>query len=934
MIKLMKTLVITMLLTATNIAFVSAFNQFGERTLRIGSTGEDVRSLQVFLNDNGFVLAFEGPGSYTNETDYFGPLTRDALIRYQSSNLSGIKNVNLGDFDDATIAHVFGVISNAVALNKPSADDAYRSTIVAVGDVADLPNYILVPVSGKFASSLNDNDVVSETNFISIIPFDKLGYLKGGGYYDLGEPVASGDNLYNTSGNNLSSQNLNDTTLKEALVALDSYFSFYNSYTSQQNPSTYLENVSYLAQTAPSSFSLSVISPSGGIISGSSASGNFTCPSTCRLTVPNGDSVTLTATPVNGYRFATWGSACSGFSGACRLVFNSNKDLFVSAIFSRLTATGTAGSVTHSITVTPSTGGRVVGGAIDCPSLCQASLLPGSSIKYTAVPSSGYVFAGWTGECATASTSSCVVYFNKNANISAIFTQETVVNSYSLVVEGDHGGGSVNGGGISCPSTCTTILKEGESVTLYAEPSSGYKFKSWEGACKGDQNNCQLTLTTNASVTATFSLVEAPVPDYTLTVNQSPVLGGKIDYEIGQCNTSSCSIVLKKGSSLILDAIADTGYEFDSWKGCSSLSGSACIVNSIQSNTSVTVKFNPKSNCATFAPGHDTSGSSKTGYTFVDNATIPCPNEGSSQVLLYNSGQKPYYDYNVSTGAFRTVCRYSHFNYDDPVRLSGQRNASHLNIYVGNGSVNRESTVSSVTNVGNSTCRGGIVDRSSYYFPAMVDSRNGAVLTPDAIHIYYKSGFGVDPLNIKTIPKGLTIVSGDLNNSSAKPWEQSHSFWCSEKSGWNWVMPDCPKSDSLATLEYRVIFPQCWDGVNLDSADHKSHMAKRNADNKCPSSHPVMLPEISINARYKIPSSGDTSFWRLTSDKTSNLPGTSGHATWVNGWRGENPEEYIPDIWTKEVLNKGLSAGSHIIGDGRIMCAYMDSAKTICDFPF
>lgn len=43
-------------------------------------------------------------------------------------------------------------------------------------------------------------------------------------------------------------------------------------------------------------------------------------------------------------------------------------------------------------------------------------------------------------------------------------------------------------------------------------------------------------------------------------------------------------------------------------------------------------------------------------------------------------------------------------------------------------------------------------------------------------------------------------------------------------------------------LRYQVFFPQCWDGVNLDSADHKSHMAYP-IDNfnggSCPSSHPV-----------------------------------------------------------------------------------------------
>ncbi|WP_309624448.1 DUF1996 domain-containing protein [Methylibium sp.] len=38
-----------------------------------------------------------------------------------------------------------------------------------------------------------------------------------------------------------------------------------------------------------------------------------------------------------------------------------------------------------------------------------------------------------------------------------------------------------------------------------------------------------------------------------------------------------------------------------------------------------------------------------------------------------------------------------------------------------------------------------------------------------------------------------------------------------------------------------VFFPQCWDGKNLDSPDHKSHMAYP-SDGGCPRSHPVALP--------------------------------------------------------------------------------------------
>jgi murein DD-endopeptidase MepM/ murein hydrolase activator NlpD len=56
------------------------------RDLTIGDKGEDVTELQKFLNSKGFIIAQSGVGSKENETDYFGSLTRDALIKYQESN--------------------------------------------------------------------------------------------------------------------------------------------------------------------------------------------------------------------------------------------------------------------------------------------------------------------------------------------------------------------------------------------------------------------------------------------------------------------------------------------------------------------------------------------------------------------------------------------------------------------------------------------------------------------------------------------------------------------------------------------------------------------------------------------------------------------------------------------------------------------------------
>lgn len=56
------------------------------RALTTGSTGSDVKSLQLYLNSKGFSIASTGPGSKGNETTHFGTLTRQALAKFQKAN--------------------------------------------------------------------------------------------------------------------------------------------------------------------------------------------------------------------------------------------------------------------------------------------------------------------------------------------------------------------------------------------------------------------------------------------------------------------------------------------------------------------------------------------------------------------------------------------------------------------------------------------------------------------------------------------------------------------------------------------------------------------------------------------------------------------------------------------------------------------------------
>ncbi len=73
------------------------------RDLEIGMRGEDVRTLQKYLNRNGYLVSVGGDGSPGYETMYFGALTQKALITFQQAK--GISPA-VGYFGPKTRAYV------------------------------------------------------------------------------------------------------------------------------------------------------------------------------------------------------------------------------------------------------------------------------------------------------------------------------------------------------------------------------------------------------------------------------------------------------------------------------------------------------------------------------------------------------------------------------------------------------------------------------------------------------------------------------------------------------------------------------------------------------------------------------------------------------------------------------------------------------------
>ncbi|MYU48028.1 DUF1996 domain-containing protein, partial [Streptomyces sp. SID7803] len=171
--------------------------------------------------------------------------------------------------------------------------------------------------------------------------------------------------------------------------------------------------------------------------------------------------------------------------------------------------------------------------------------------------------------------------------------------------------------------------------------------------------------------------------------------------------------------------------------------------------------------------------------------------------------------------------------------------------------------------------------------------------------IYYKSGV-TDYRSVRPFPQGPAVRGRQPDAEPGGVQEPEGTVEAGSAvtpSRTTTSRPAAPDRRDVQ-LNLRLQAPSCWDGIHLDTPDHKSHMAYPVAGganyNSCPADHPVALPMIEFKMAW--PVNGDMSQVKLASGGA----GYSFHYDFMNGW-----DTATLDAMVTHCIKGGLQCDPH-----------------------
>ncbi|MFC1924084.1 MauE/DoxX family redox-associated membrane protein [Chloroflexota bacterium] len=257
-----------------------------------------------------------------------------------------------------------------------------------------------------------------------------------------------------------------------------------------------------------------------------------------------GTEVTLTATPEAGYMFDHWSDGLTGSENPAGITIDSDK--YITAHFAPI--------VTYTLTVDPTDGGTV-----DIDPLLD-SYDPGTDVKLTANPETGYEFDGWSGDL-SGSERMVTITMDSDKEITANFIPST----FTLTVTANlPRWGTVN-------IYPTGPYEYGTEVTLTAIPTPTYYpqspdevyyiFDHWSEDVSGYTDQVTITMDSDKTVTAHFLAA--------LTVEVQPLHAGTVQiytplHSYGPDN--DITLTAQPGSEVTLTVSHPVYYDFVRWK--------------------------------------------------------------------------------------------------------------------------------------------------------------------------------------------------------------------------------------------------------------------------------------------------------------------------------------------------------------------------------
>ena len=185
----------------------------------------------------------------------------------------------------------------------------------------------------------------------------------------------------------------------------------------------------------------------------------------------------------------------------------------------------------------------------------------GTSVKFAATANSGYSFKEWKQGTTTIKGSTVTVAANSDLSYVAYFVKE-----YTLTAKATTGGTVKLKNGSTAGTTAKYTAVNNTTVTIAnvftATANEGYEFDGWYDAETGGNKVTQVTLNSNKTVYARFS-----VSDFTLTAHATT--GGNVNLKSGGTAGSTAKYTASYNTSVTLGdvftATANDGYTFDGW---------------------------------------------------------------------------------------------------------------------------------------------------------------------------------------------------------------------------------------------------------------------------------------------------------------------------------------------------------------------------------